>query len=128
MKNRLVLLICFLIFTGLIGCDKLNLFQSRSKGVAKEVASAFSSAVKGTVIAKVNNAPIILEDMNKEVETYNAMVPADNPEAKITTRDQKIDYLKNEMVRRVLLYQDAMSKGLDRKEEILLSEEISCCQ
>lgn len=119
MKYRMSLtLICLFLSLALIGCDKFNFLQAKPKQAAKE-AAAPSLAVKGTVVAKVNNAPIILEDLTKEIETYNAMVPADKPEAKITTRDQKIDYLKNEMVRRMLLYQDAMDKGLDRKEEVL---------
>lgn len=119
MKKQFILfLACFLISVVLMGCDKFNLNQSKTKEVVKE-SGATSPAVRGTIIARVNNASIILEDLNKEIEAYNAMVPADKPEAKITTRDQKIDYLKNEMVRRVLLYQDALAKGLDRKEEVL---------
>ncbi len=119
MKKQFILfLACFLISVVLMGCDTFNLNQSKTKEVVKE-SGATSPAVRGTIIARVNNASIILEDLNKEIEAYNAMVPADKPEAKITTRDQKIDYLKNEMVRRVLLYQDALAKGLDRKEEVL---------
>jgi parvulin-like peptidyl-prolyl isomerase len=38
---------------------------------------------------------------------------------KITTTKQKVDYLKNEVIRRVLLYQAALAKGLDRKEEVI---------
>ncbi|MFH1397211.1 MAG: peptidylprolyl isomerase [Candidatus Omnitrophota bacterium] len=117
MKKQIIIFsICLFSFATLMGCDKIGF--SKPKQPAKE-ARAPTLAVKGTVIAKVNNAPIILEDLIKETETYNAMVPADKPEAKISTRDQKIDYLKNEMVRRALLYQEAMNRGLDRKEELL---------
>ncbi len=114
MKSRIILSsICVFILSFLIGCEKINL----SKPKIKE-APASSAVVKGTIIAKVNNQVVTLEDLNKEVEAYNTMVPADKPEAKITARDKKIDYLKNEMVRRTLLYQEALNRGLDRNEEI----------
>jgi parvulin-like peptidyl-prolyl isomerase len=60
-----------------------------------------------------------LEELNQEIEGFNSLVSAEKPEAKITTRDQKIDYLKKEMIRRVLLYQDALIKRLDKKEEVI---------
>lgn len=106
---------CFL-YCALTGCDKLN-FSKKPKEAAKDTDQ--SLLVKGTIIAKVNNYPITLENLNQEVEAYNSMVPVDKPEAKITTREQKINYLKNEMVRRILLYQAAAARGLDRKEDVI---------
>lgn len=108
-----------LIFTSL-GCDSLNFLQPPKKAQkAKPVTEiTYAAPVKGTVIAKVGSVPITLEDLNQEIDVYNNMVPADKPEAKITSRDQKINYLKNEMIRRALLYQDALNKGLDKKDEI----------
>jgi len=115
MKLRIIFpSLCFFILSLLIGCDKIGI----SKPKLKEAFTP-SVAVKGTVIAKVNNQPITLEDLDKEVEAYNSIVPEDKPEAKITTRDKKIDYLKNEMVRRTLLYQEALNRGLDRNEDIV---------
>jgi parvulin-like peptidyl-prolyl isomerase len=115
MKSRIIFsFICVFALSQLIGCDKIGL----SKPKLKEALSR-ATAVKGKVIAKVNNQPITLEDLDKEVEVYNSMVPEDKPEAKITTRDKKIDYLKNEMVRRMLLYQEALNRGLENKEEII---------
>ncbi len=103
---------------GLLGCDKLNLnFLNPKKPEAKKPAA--SMAVKGTVIAKINNFSITLEDLNQEIEAYNAMVPADRPELKVSTREQKINYLKNEMVRRALLYQEALDKRLDTNEDVV---------
>lgn len=111
-------ILCFLL-TGIIGCDKLNFFQ-RPKQVKESVKEpAASYAVTGTVIAKVNNMPITLEDLNQEIESYNAMIPNDKPEMKITTREKKIDYLKNELIKRTLLYQAALDRGLERKEDII---------
>ncbi len=105
-----------LIFTGVLGCNKLN---NASPGKSEVKALPAPLQVKGAVIAKVNNISIGLADFNQEVELYNANVPADRPELKITTKEQKVNYLKNETIRRVLLYQSALDKGLDRNEEVL---------
>lgn len=117
MKCRILLgtSICF-AFVFLVGCDLIKSFQPNK--VVKEQTGA-EAPVKGTIIAKVNNIPINLTELNQEIDAYNAIVPADKPESKITTRDQKINYLKNELVRRSLLYQAALARGLDRKEETL---------
>lgn len=108
---------CF-IFCGLTGCEKINFFKA-PKAEQKGTAAALQISVKGTVIARVNNIPIILEDLNEEIEAFNSIVPADKPEMKITTREKKIEYLKNEMVRRMLIYQAALDRGLDRDDEVM---------
>jgi len=101
------------------GCDKFKLpGATATKAKTETPAQPVAAPVKGTLIAKVNNIPLTLEDLDQEIEAYNSMIPADRPEAKITTREQKLDYLKNEMVRRALFYQDALDKGLERDEEI----------
>ena len=46
------------------------------------------------------------------------MVSEDKPESKINTREKKINYLKNEVIKRVLLYQEALDRGLDRNPDI----------
>jgi len=117
MNKRILLLIPVLFLILVLGCDKLGLIPAKKSQEAKKATP--TAKVKGTIIAQVNNAPITLEELNQEVEAYNAMVPADRPELKITTREQKIDYLKNEMVRRALLYQDALDRGLDRNEDVI---------
>jgi len=102
----------------LVGCDKID-FLKPKKTPEQQSAAPIMPVAKGTVIAKVNNMPITLEELNQEVEAYNSMVSADKPEAKITTREQKINYLKTEMVRRLLLYQNALDQRLDKKEEVV---------
>lgn len=111
-KRALYLLMAVVV---LAGCEKLF-----PKKPAKDTVSVAPAPleVKGTLIAKVNNQPITLEELNEEVDGFNKYVPADKPDQKIDTRDKKIDYLKNEMVRRVLLAQAAQDRGLDRKEEL----------
>jgi len=42
----------------------------------------------------VNNLAISLEDLNQEIDDYNQLVPPDKPEIKISTREQKLNYLK----------------------------------
>jgi len=108
-----------LIFTGLLGCDKIKVPVSKKTDAAAAKSVVGPSHVKGPIVAKVNNIPIGLEDFNQEIEIYNANVPGDRPELKIATREQKINYLKNEVVRRTLLYQNALDKGLDRNEDVL---------
>lgn len=110
-----------LVFLGVLvllssGCDRLDFLNS---GKIQGVKKMGTRASKGTLIGKVGNVPLTLEDLNQDIISYNEMVSSDQPEKKIVTRDQKIDYVKNEMVRRALLYQEALNRGLDKDEEIV---------
>ena len=116
-SKYIILAALFLFFGGILGCDKINAKSPGKPEVSKSAVNI--PAVKGSLVAKVNNIPIALEDFNQEIQIYNANVPADKPELKITTKEQKINYLKNEVVRRTLLYQDGLDKGLDRNEEVI---------
>ena len=115
-RNFVTCIILGLIFLGVSGCDKFNAAISKKPEVK---IKAVTPQVKGAVIAKVNNISIGLDDFNQEVEIYNASVPVDKPELKIASKEQKVNYLKNEIVRRTLLYQDALDKGLDRNVDVL---------
>ena len=120
MKNKIILfMIIGLFFSGVLGCDKFKAVVNRKTEVVKVSAAVIPP--KGAVIARVNNMAIGLDDFNQEIEIYNANVPQDRPELKITTKEQKVSYLKNDMVRRSLLYQNALDKGLDRNEDILVA-------
>ncbi len=122
MKGKIIFVsfFCFL-FLGFLGCDKVKALVPKSLNNKTTSTNKITKPyiVKGKVIAKVNNIPITIEDMEEEINAFNASVPIDRPELKITTREQKLNYLKNEMVRRTLLYQDAMDRGLDRSPEVL---------
>jgi parvulin-like peptidyl-prolyl isomerase len=98
----------------LFGCDKISL----PGGQKPAKVTPYTYEAKGTVIAKVNNESITLEDMDQEINAYNATVPAGNPDAKITTQEQKVNYLKNVLIQRALLAQAAADKGLDRSDEV----------
>lgn len=114
----IMIVVSVFMFSGIIGCDKINnMIKPQKKEVVVTPVSV--PVVKGTVIAKVNNLPLSLEDLNQEVDAENTMVNKDRPEDKITTRDQKIKYLKERLIRRVLLFQEAKNRGLERKEEII---------
>ncbi len=113
---RMTLAVCFLC-VGAAGCDQLPFLQPKGNKNVKAPAGGSVASVRGTVIARVNNLSITLEELNQEVEAYNSMVPEDRQDAKITTREQKINYVRNQMVRTLLLYQEALDRRLDESEE-----------
>jgi peptidyl-prolyl cis-trans isomerase C len=100
----------------LCGCDGLDFLNSKKAPVTKKAPVL---PFKGTLIGKVGNVRLTLEDLNQDIVNYNRSVPDDQSEKKISTREQKIDYVKNEMVRRALLYQEALSRNLDQDENIV---------
>ncbi len=119
MKRRFFLFfITGLFLCSILGCDKFNAVIGSKKTKDVRVIAVPVIAAKGAVIAKVNSIPVGLDDLNEEIEAYNANVPADRPELKVNTKEQKVNYLKNEIIRRLLIYQNALDKGLDRNEEV----------
>jgi parvulin-like peptidyl-prolyl isomerase len=118
-KKKIILFtILSLFFTCILGCDKIKPGAKKKVEVKASVQQSVAIEAKGPVVAKVNNISIGMEDLNDEITIYNANVPADRPELKIVTKDQKVNYLKNELVRRALIYQHALDQGLDRNEEV----------
>jgi len=120
-RNLSICVILGLIFLGIAGCDKIKAAIPKQPEAPK--VKPYTLQPKGAIIAKINNISIGLDDFNQELDIYNASVPADKPELKITTKEQKVSYLKNELVRRTLLYQEALDRGLDRNEEVLAALE-----
>lgn len=118
MKSRIILFaIISLLLGGVLGCDKFNPAAKKSAEVKTAVAP-YIIQPKGALVAKVNNVSIGLDDLNEEITLYNANVPADRPELKVVTKEQKVNYLKNEVVRRALIYQHALDNGLERSDEV----------
>lgn len=116
-KQGLFFVILGLLIFSFIGCEKLNLKFPLKKEVFKP---------EGTVIAQVDNMYITLEQLNQEIENYNKLM--EDLEAKITTREQKLAYLNEELIRRYLLYQEAKARGLDKEpknQELLRNVEIN---
>ena len=119
MNNTRIIFYSVLVlsFFNLTGCDKIFPKKAPKAGIpVKTETPAFE--VKGTIVAKVNNQPIILEDLEAEIESFNEEVPADRPAEKIDTKDKKITYLKNVVIRRMIMAQAASDKGLNRKPEV----------
>jgi len=115
LKNKILLLVICLSVLALSGCDKLNFFKPKKESGA---------VVKGTVIAKIANMPVTLEMLNSEIDAYNTSIDLSNlssdekKKAKIDTRDKKLDYLKNSIIHRMVFYQAALDRGLDRRSDI----------
>ena len=112
------------VFLFLFGCDKINFFNPQKK---QEVV------VSGTVISKVANRPITLEALNREAEALNAAIDAtidanenlttaqkreQKTKSEVNTREKKIEYLKNVVIRRMVFAQAALDRGLDRRDDV----------
>jgi len=113
-------LVCILsvLFLFLSGCEQATNLKNPSK--------ANSLQPQGTVVAYVNDLPITSEQLEQEISTYNESTV--NPDAKINTREQKVAYLNEELVRRYLLYLEAKARGLDKQpktQELLRNLEIN---
>lgn len=115
--NHLFIVAGLLLFSG-IACEKLeNLPLPFKKKVIEP---------QGTVIAKVGDLFITLEQLEQETQNYNELTT--NPEDKLNTRQQKLAYLNEELIRRHLLYLEAKARGLDEKpktQELLRNLEIN---
>lgn len=119
-ENPSVTLVCALsvLFLFLSGCEQVKKLKSPSQ--------AKSGQPQGTVVAYVNDLPITAEQLEQEINTYNESTG--NPEAKINTREQKVAYLNEELIRRYLLYLEAKARGLDNQpktQELLRNLEIN---
>jgi hypothetical protein len=117
-KSHLILLALTSVAISMAGCDKINFFKS-NKSSPKQ-----SSQIRGTVIAKVGAVSITLEELNREIDAYNTSVDISNLSDedkklnKVDTSDKKLKYLKDILVRRMVFYQAALDRGLDRKDDI----------
>lgn len=125
--NRKYLAVILILAFLFLGCEKIEI-PFITKKHAKEKPS--SPEVHGKVVAKINNMAITQEDLDRYVENYNrqidawkAQYPNEDIPKKIETTREKIDILKNVLVRQRLLYQEATDRGLDRKPEIVSATE-----
>jgi len=112
----------FLSFSVLPGCDLMqNLFPGtfvsgpKVTGKAAPTTSAAETGepVLGTVLARVNNVVITLENFDEKLKNIEAL----SPDIKINTLDAKKAYL-NDLVTQELLLQEARARGIDKKKEI----------
>jgi len=111
--SKIFILLVFL--AAFSGCDKIPFFKAKPKAAAKNLPPQGV-----TVVAKIGTFYVTADDLNKEVEDYNSLVSAQGmTQNKIDTRDKKIAYLRNEVVRKYMLYQEALDRGVDKKEDIM---------
>lgn len=110
-KERFVMAIfSFIVIVFMSGCNDLPFFKKKQP-VKREAESV---EVQGTVLTKVNGSVITLEDFNKRIDNIKNVYP-----------DIKFDEFKDkkafldELVKRELLYQEAMRKGLNKKQEVV---------
>ncbi|MBU1726013.1 MAG: peptidyl-prolyl cis-trans isomerase [Candidatus Omnitrophica bacterium] len=122
----------FILAAGLYltGCDQLPMpWGAKPKPKAKPGVEISQPPIGALVVAKVGNLYITAEDLNKEIENYNALLVAQGlTQNKIDNREEKINYLKNELVRKYTLYEEAINRRLDKRESVardLQSAEIS---
>jgi peptidyl-prolyl cis-trans isomerase C len=101
-----------------LGCEKLNLNFFSQPGFKPE----------GTIVAQVDNMYITLEQLNQEIENLNALNSLYyNAEPKKFTTEEKLTFLKEEMVPRYLFYKEAKERGLDKQnkvQELLLNAQV----
>ena len=114
MNNTRIIFYSVLVLSFLI-LRMRKIFPKKTPGRDSVKAETPALEVKGTIVAKVNNQPIILEDLEAEIESFNEEVPMDRPSEKIDTKDKKITYLKNVVIRRMIMAQAASDKGLNQK-------------
>lgn len=104
------------------GCDQIqSMFQSSltsSPGKQKMSSGSVekqepSTQVYGTVLAKVNNDVITLENFDDKVKGLESI----SPDIKINTLERKKNYL-NDLVTQELFVQEARARGIDRKKDI----------
>lgn len=122
MLKRILLGVIPFLMVSLVGCDQIQaIFQptlapkitSASSTSAAESSSAVTSAVSGTVLAKINDEVITLEDFDQKIKD----VQAADPEAKLSTIEEKKNFL-NGLVNQELFYQEAKGRGIDKKKDV----------
>ncbi len=110
-KNFLGVLFIVFVF---LGCENIPFLGTKTSKQAKPKPPAGAN-----VVAVVGNYYITSDDLDKEIENFNALVSAQGLEKnKIDTRDKKLNYLRNELVRKFILYQEALDRGLEKKDEV----------
>jgi len=98
------------------GCDRIPFLSKIFPQPVKQeepAATAPQPEIKGTVLARVDNWILTLEDFNQKVDTLKKI----SPDFKVDTFDEKKNLLE-ELIRQQLLVKEAEARGLDRKKEI----------
>ena len=110
--NLISVLFVILSFGFLAGCEN---FQPKKTTTAPSKKEVFKP--QGIIVATVGDTYITLDQLNEEILTYNDLVKS-NPEAAISSSTDKLNYLKEEIIKRNLFYIEAKSKGLNKDTKI----------
>ncbi len=106
-----VFLFCLFLF----GCDKIpfisTLFPTQVK--KQEIVTSEAPQTGGTVLAKVDNWVLTLEDFNQKAQALQQL----SPDFKVENFDEK-KVLLDQLIQQQLLVKDAKLRGLDRKKEV----------
>lgn len=112
-KTARISFIPLLIFM-FLGCDNLPWAKSKKEPLSTR------PPVKEQIVAKVGDFYITADDLDREIENFNALVASQGlEENKIETKAQKLTYLREDVVRKYMLYKDAMRRGLDKNRDIV---------
>lgn len=97
-----------------LGCDNLPFLSAGPKKSAVP-----KPPIGATVVARVGSFYITAEDLDREVQANNALADQQGvPQLKIDTREKKLTYLRDRVVQRYMLYQEAIDRGLDKNEDV----------
>lgn len=121
MKRDSIFLLAVCTALGFVlGCDQIQNLLKGSSGApvvtpAQQSAASTEEAapVQGTVLAKVNNEIITLEGFDEKVKNLESL----SQDIKINTLDARKAYL-NDLITQELVFQEARSRGMDKKKEV----------
>lgn len=104
----------FLCLAMVAGCDQIqSFFQPGPKVTSAFSQEASSPQVQGTVLAKVNNNVITLENFDEKLKVLEALAAT----KKTPTADEKKMFL-DELIKQDLIFQEAKARGIDKKKEV----------
>jgi hypothetical protein len=92
----------------------LFLLLSARAGLAQQPAASID------IVASVNGQVITRQDLENEIDDYRSFLARQGMgRERFDSRQAKIEYLKNDLVPKYLMYQEALRRGLDRQGDIV---------
>lgn len=114
---HILLAVCIVLssFT-LSGCENIPFISKFFPSPAKktETAATVQPSFQGTLLARVDNWVVTLEDFNQKVDSLNSRL---KPEERFETPERKKTLL-NDLISQQLLVKEAKARGIDKRREI----------